>query len=177
MILLVDLTSDELSSLEFVPPIKKIVQSAKEAYQIVHYTNLTEELIKSSNKIILCGTALKDNKFQDDFQKFNWIKEYKKPILGICAGMQIIGLVYGAQLKKMTEIGLTQILTKDPIFDDSMMSAYELHSSTITLPEGFTEIAYNDKGMQAMKKDNIYAIQFHPEVRNQKLIISFLDKS
>lgn len=175
MILLIDLTNDELSSLEFVLPIKKIVYSCKEDSEIIHYSKLTEDKINSADKIILCGTALKDNKFQEDFEQFNWIKEFKKPILGICAGMQIIGMVYGSKLIQMKEIGMTQILAKDSIFQDTMFSAYELHGSSITLPEGFVEIAYNDKGMQGIKKDNIYAIQFHPEVRNRKLIENFLN--
>ncbi|MBN2420707.1 hypothetical protein JXB27_00340 [Candidatus Woesearchaeota archaeon] len=178
MNLLIDLTSDSLSSLEFVNPIKRIVESVKEEAEIIHCTKLEDEgskqKINSASRIILCGTALKDNKFQEDYEKFNWIKDYKKPILGICAGMQVIGLVYGAKLIAMKEIGMTQILVKDTIFQDTMFSAYELHNSSITLPEGFTEIAYNDKGMQAIKKDKIYAIQFHPEVRNRKLIENFL---
>jgi GMP synthase-like glutamine amidotransferase len=175
MILLIDLTSDELSSLEFVNPIKKIVESTKNKVEVVHYNNLTQEQINSSEKIILCGTSLKDNKFQEEFNKFEWIKNYKKPLLGICAGMQIIGLVYGAHLTKSKEIGMTQIMAKDPIFQDTMFSAYELHGSSVELPNRFTEIAYNDKGMQAFKKDNVYAIQFHPEVRNKKLIENFLN--
>ncbi len=177
MILLIDLCNekDSLSNLEFVQPIKRIVESAKHKTQIVHYSELNEGIIKSADKIILCGTALKDNEFQKQFDAFEWIKDFKKPILGICAGMQIIGLVFGAKLTKQKEIGMTQIITKNNIFADTMISAYELHGSSITLPEGFTEIAYNERGMQAIKKDNIYAIQFHPEVRNRKLIENFVN--
>jgi len=178
MILLIDLTSDELSSLEFVNPIKRIVESFKEKTEIVHYSKSEDEenkqKINSAEKIILCGTALKDNKFQDDFEKFNWMKDSKKPILGICAGMQIVGLVHGAKLIQMKEIGMTQIIAKNDIFQDTMFSAYEMHGSSVTLPEGFIEIAFNDKGTQAIKKDKIYGIQFHPEVRNRKLIENFL---
>ena len=174
MILLIDLTSDELSSLEFVNPIKRIVESCKEKTEVIHYSNLNEFQVQQADKIILCGTALKDNKFQDDFEKFNWMKDSKKPILGICAGMQIVGLVHGAKLIQMKEIGMTQIIAKNDIFQDTMFSAYEMHGSSVTLPEGFIEIAFNDKGTQAIKKDKIYGIQFHPEVRNRKLIENFL---
>lgn len=177
MILLIDLCfeKDSLSNLEFVQPIKRIVESNKKQFEVIHYSELNEFQVQQADKIILCGTSLKDNKFQDDFEKFNWIKTTKQPILGICAGMQIIGLVHGAQLTKSKEIGMTQIITKDPILGDTMVSAYELHNSSITTPEGFTEIAFNDKGTQAIKKDNIYAIQFHPEVRNRKFIENFLN--
>jgi GMP synthase (glutamine-hydrolysing) len=176
MILIVDLcyTKDSLSNLEFVQPIRRIVESNGEKVEIAHFSELNEELIKKSKKVILCGTALKDNDYVYDVENFAWLKEYKKPVLGICAGMQMIGLVFGAKLIQEKEIGMTQIITKDPIFGDTMISAYELHGNNITVPEGFKVIAENIKGIQAIKKDKIYGIVFHPEVRNRQLIINFL---
>ncbi len=176
MILIIDLCyeKDSLSNLEFVQPIKRITESSGEKTEIVHFSELNEELIKKAKKILLCGTALKDNEYVNHVNEFQWLKEYKKPVLGICAGMQMIGLVFGSQLVKQKEIGMTQIITKDPIFNDSMISAYELHGNNVMVPEGFTAIAENDKGVQAIKKENIYGIVFHPEVRNRQLIINFL---
>jgi len=174
VILIIDLCNEpnSLSKYEFVDPIAKIVGKC----EIVHYSELNEDLINKADRIIMCGNALKDNGHQDNFEQFNWIKTYKKPLLGICGGMQIIGLVHGATLEPQKEIGMTQIIAKDEIFGDSLISAYELHRYTVTLPEGFTSIAENEKGMQAFKKDNLIGIQFHPEVRNHKLIQRFLEK-
>ena len=176
MILLIDLCyeKDSLSQYEFVFPIRKIVENTKQKTEIIHFSELTEEHIEKANKIILCGTALKDNAFIDHFEKFSWLTTTKKPVLGICAGMQIIGLAFGSTITKQKEIGMTQIITKDAIFGDSMISAYELHGNSIQVPEGFQIIAENVKGVQAIKKDKIYGIVFHPEVRNKKLIENFL---
>lgn len=176
MILIIDLCyeKDSLSQYEFVLPIKRIVESLKQKTEIVHMTELTDEHIEKANKIIICGTALKDNVFLDHYAKFEWLKTTKKPVLGICAGMQIIGLAFGANVIQQKEIGMTQIITKDEIFGDTMISAYELHGNSTTLPEGFAAIAENVKGVQAIKKNNIYGIVFHPEVRNKKLIENFL---
>ncbi|MEK6886643.1 MAG: hypothetical protein AABW88_02315 [Nanoarchaeota archaeon] len=176
MILIIDLCyeKDSLSSVEFVQPIKRIVESAHKNVKILHFTELDNESIGHSERIIMCGTALKDNEFVYHKDKFEFLKDYKKPILGICAGMQMIGLVFGASIINQKEIGMTQVLTKNDIFKDKMISAYELHNHNTTLPNGFVEIAYNDKGMQAIKKDNIYGITFHPEVRNKDFILNFL---
>ena len=176
MILIIDLCyeKDSLSNLEFVQPIKRIVESTNKNTKVVHFTELDNETIGHSERIILCGTALKDNEFVYHKDKFEFLKDYKKPVLGICAGMQLIGLVYGASIIAQKEIGMTQILTKDEMFKDTMVSAYELHNQNITTPIGFTEIAYNDKGMQAIKKDNIIGIMFHPEVRNRDFVLKFL---
>ncbi|HIH39867.1 TPA: hypothetical protein HA219_04070 [Candidatus Woesearchaeota archaeon] len=176
MILIIDLCyeKDSLSNLEFVQPIRRIVESAHKNTKVLHFTELDSETIGHSEKIILCGTALKDNEFVCHRDEFEFLKDYKKPVLGICAGMQMIGLVFGANIINQKEIGMTQILTKDNIFKDKMVSVFELHNHNITLPRGFTEIAYNDKGMQAIKNDNMYGITFHPEVRNRDFILSFL---
>jgi hypothetical protein len=43
--------------------------------------------------------------FSKEVKSFEWLKAFKGSILGICAGMQILGLLYGKKLKKQTEIG------------------------------------------------------------------------
>jgi GMP synthase (glutamine-hydrolysing) len=177
MILLIDLCYEKnsLSNLEFVQPIKRIVESIGKKAEVVHFSELNPTIIGHSEKIIMCGTALKDNEFVYHKDEFEFLNDYKKPVLGICAGMQMIALVFGGKLIEQKEIGMTQIITKDPIFGDSMISAYELHGNGIVPPKDFQVIAENVKGIQAIKKDNIYGIVFHPEVRNRKLIESFLN--
>jgi len=123
----------------------------------------------------LCGTALKDDEFMKHLNEFEWIKNYKKPILGICAGMQLITLIFGGKLVGQEEIGMTQIITKDEIFGDKIISAYALHKDNVEPPEGFRVIAENVKGTQAIRKDKIYCILFHPEVRNKNLVQNFLN--
>jgi GMP synthase (glutamine-hydrolysing) len=176
MILIIDMCyeKDSLSNLEFVQPIRRIVESAGKKTEIVHFSELNPQSIGHSEKIIMCGTALKDNEFVYHKDAFEFLKDYKKPVLGICAGMQMIALVFGGKLMQEKEIGMTQVITKDTIFNDTMISAYELHGNGIIVPEGFQVIAENVKGIQAIKKDRIYGIVFHPEVRNKQLILNFL---
>jgi GMP synthase (glutamine-hydrolysing) len=177
MILIIDMCyeKDSLSNLEFVQPIKRIAESSGKKVEVVHFSELNPQSIGHSEKIILCGTALKDNEFIYHKDEFEFLKDHKKPVLGICAGMQMITLVFGGKLIQEKEIGMSQVITKDCIFGDSMISAYELHGNGIVVPEGFQVIAENIKGVQAIKKDKIYGIVFHPEVRNKKLIENFLN--
>jgi GMP synthase (glutamine-hydrolysing) len=176
MILIIDMCyeKDSLSNLEFVQPIRRIVESAGKKTKVVHFSELDAETIGHSERIIMCGTALKDNEFVYHKDAFEFLKDYKKPVLGICAGMQMIALVFGGKLIQEKEIGMTQVITMDPIFGDTMISAYELHGNGIVAPEGFHVIAENVKGIQAIQKDRIYGIVFHPEVRNKQLILNFL---
>ncbi len=176
MILIIDMCyeKDSLSNLEFVQPIRRIVEAANKKTKVVHFSELNDRWIGSSEKVIMCGTALKDNEFVYHVDKFQWLKHCQKSVLGICAGMQMITLVFGGKIIKQKEIGMTQIIAKDDIFGDTMVSAYEMHGNGVTLPKGFTLIAENLTGIQAIKKENIYGIIFHPEVRNKQLVLNFL---
>src|SRR3989344_5583812 len=105
MILVINLNKYKLHDWEFIKPITDLLESCR----VVHYKNLKQEYLERAEKIIIAGTSLKDNEYLEDIKNFSWIKDYKKPILGICAGMQILALINGAKLKKSKEIGQTEI--------------------------------------------------------------------
>ena len=115
--------------------------------------------IEESEKIIICGTSIKDNEFLKNIKKFSWIKDYEKPILGICGGSHIIGLVLGKKIEKNEQIGLKKIKL-DFLGIKGEKEVYHLHGLEV-LPETF-------------KQGNIYATLFHPEVRNKEIIKNFI---
>ena len=78
-------------------------------FQVKHYLEVTSQDLKSCDKIILSGTTLKDTATLSQLEKFDWLKETEKPVLGICAGMETIGVVFGAPLIRCLEIGMTPI--------------------------------------------------------------------
>ena len=110
-ILLVDLCleKDSLSQYEFVHPIRDTLQKLGFLCTILHYTEVKPQALADHDKIILCGTSLLDNVYAEHLQLFSWIKDLKKPILGICAGMQVIGAVYGGSIVQNQAIGLEEI--------------------------------------------------------------------
>jgi GMP synthase-like glutamine amidotransferase len=178
MILVVDMCYEKnsLSAQEFVRPVVQIVGKISD-YKTVHYSQLNEKIVSDCKKIILCGVALKDNEYLEHMERFEFIKKTEKPLLGICSGMQVIGLVFGSSLDKKTEIGMTWIkLKKSFLSMESDFEAYCLHNNSITLPPGFDILAESESGIQAFRHKNkpLYGVMFHPEVRNPEIIRKFI---
>jgi len=177
MILIVDMNYNPLGIYEFVMPIVSIIEKFSQ-YEIIHYSKLKENIIHKAEKIILSGTPLKDNYYINQKKKFKWIRETDKPIMGICAGMQAIGLAFSIRLKKCQEIGMTKIITtKQNVLFSSQFNAYELHNYALSnsIKKEFEILAKSKKCIQAIKhkRKDIYGILFHPEVRNKKIIENF----
>jgi imidazoleglycerol phosphate synthase glutamine amidotransferase subunit HisH len=139
MILVVKVNEHKLHDDEFVKPLTDLLDD----FRVVDYNNVELEGV---DKVIICGTALKDNKYLEG--DFSWLKDCKIPVLGICAGMQIIGKVLGHELIKDKRIG---------VFDNK----YYLHSFRV---DGFGD---------SLEKDNFKGLLFHPEVLGKEIIKEF----
>lgn len=177
--LVVDLChiKNSLSKNEFVLPIANIIKNFGKDVLIRHYTEINREEIENAEQIILCGTALKDNEFSENLEKFYWLKNTDKKILGICAGMQIIGMVYGSKKILAKEIGMRKIeVCKENKLLTSNIEVYELHNYGNSPSEDFEILAKSEICIQAIKHKNneIYGIMFHPEVRQKNVIENFL---
>jgi len=160
MILLINICKEKLHFHEFVKPIEDILRNNNLNYEVKHYNDTGKDDFNKADKVIICGTSLKDNEFLKNKKKFEWLKTFKKPVLGICGGAHLIGLTLGYKLKKKKEIGLKElILRHDFLGTEGMKQVYYLHSFH-ALPETFHE-------------KNLYATLFHPEVRNKEMILNF----
>ena len=174
MILVISTCKEKLSENEFVKPIVDLIS---ERCVIKHYSELKEEEVNIAEKIIICGTALKDNEYLNNLDNFNWIKNCDRPILSICSGMQIVGLVFGSELIKEKEIGMKRIdIEKENKLFSKNFEVYELHSNSLIDANNFEILAKSGEIIQSIKHKNkeIYGIIFHPEVRNHKIIENFL---
>ena len=191
-ILVIDICMEKLHYFEFVKPIEDILKKNNINYFKKHYRNLKDGDFNNSSKVIICGTSLDDSQFVKDINYFLWIRNYKKPILGICGGMQIIGLAFELErqvkeldiksnfshiLKKKTEIGFYyENFKKDFLGLKGKQEVYHLHNNYVNfsrLPfSGFTD----NKITQAIKhkQKKIYGVLFHPEVRNREIILNFV---
>lgn len=181
MILLVDLCyeKDALSKYEFVLPIANVLRRAKAPHEVVHYTELSTDQLDQSEKIILCGNALKDNAYCEQIDRFSWMRRCKKPMLGICAGMQVIGSAFGGEIIPMPAIGLEkiEIIRNTPLLGEPrQIDGYHLHNFGVTLPGGFELVAGRPGQVEAFLhcQKPIYGIIFHPEVRNRWIVERFV---
>ena len=175
MILLINICKERLHYLEFIGPIEDILRLNNHKYSVKHYLEIKDSDLKKADKIIICGTSLADNQFIEQPDKFEWIKSFDKPLLGICGGMQIIAAVFGGKMKQKTEIGFfRENFKKEFLGIKGEQEAYHLHNNYLTLPKDFEDFTNSDIP-QAIKHKakNIYGTLFHPEVRQKGLIINF----
>ncbi len=124
-----------------------------------------------------------------------------KRLLGICIGCQIVldhseerdtpclGLIPGKVIRfqgdyKIPHMGWNQVmpLRADPLFEGipSGSSFYFVHSyyPQVDTPFVLAETEYNGKFSSALQKENVYAVQFHPEKSGEaglRLLKNFLD--
>jgi len=181
MILLIDLCyrPGSLSRDEFVGPVARIVERAGYAWKEAHYQEVGPRDLQRADGIILCGTALEDNVFAEQVDKFRWLRDATVPVLGICAGMQALCAVFGGSIRPGCEIGMTPVrtTTDDPFLaGHAAFEAYELHSFTCDPPAEWKVLAVSDRSVQAARHPDrpLYGVMFHPEVRNDRVIGRFL---
>lgn len=177
MILIVNICKEKLHELEFVKPIEDVLRKNKILFKTKHYNEINESEIKRFDKIIISGTSLKDDQFLENLNKFQWIKLYNKPILGICGGMHILVLNFRGILKRKKEIGIIDVEFKEKFLGmERNKHVYNLHRFYVQSNE-FKILAESDSQIpQAVKHKTkpLYGTLFHPEVRNKKLIREFL---
>ncbi len=165
---------------EFVKPVIDIIKVETKNYEVRHYMNLILDEINNYNKIILCGVSLKDSKYLNNLEKFNFLKNFKGQVFGICAGAQVIVKLFGGYLIENSEIGMEKfkVLKQDKIFEQVDLSkGYCLHNNSFIVGEKFEELIKSHKSLEMvkLKNKNFYACLFHPEVRNKELIKNFIN--
>jgi GMP synthase (glutamine-hydrolysing) len=174
MTLVIDLCQADLSRSEFVEPISRIVgQGAR----VKRYTDIGPEEVQAAKAVVICGTALADDGYLDNLDVFEWLQTTSTPVLGICAGMQVIALQHGASLIEGKEIGMTQV---GPVVENHLveasLDAYGLHKYDLADLDQFRVLARSDRCVQAIvhRGRPLYGVVFHPEVRRGNVVSRFL---
>jgi len=180
MILIVNVCSDKLSYLEFVKPVEDILKKAGAESFTRHFLSLNHHDISRVQKVIICGTALKDFKYLDSARKFAWINESRETILGICAGMQILAKVFDGRIVERTKIGRykVKIIQKSSIAPKDEFYSYFLNSKAVEPTGDFETLGAsgNLKCIIKHKHRGFYGCLFHPEVLNPEIITNFLNE-
>lgn len=117
-----------------------------------------------------------------------YIYERNLPILGVCYGMQLItqqlgGIVAQGQAREYGHAIMHLSEIESPLFKDlpEASAAWMSHGDRVEkLPPGFRSLAYTENSPLAVmgNDDNIYGLQFHPEVAHtpygKKLLQNFV---
>ena len=175
MTLVVDLCSRDLSRSEFVEPMARIVgQGAR----VKPFVDVDPREVEAASSVVICGTALADDGYLDRLEAFSWLATTETPVLGICAGMQVIALTHGASLVEGREIGMTRV---EPVATNPLvpgpMEVYGLHRHDLEDLDRFQVLARSDSCVQAIvhRERPLYGVAFHPEVRRGNVVSRFLD--
>jgi len=144
------------------------------------------QIIKKSDKVIFpgqgaAGVAMKKLR-QNGLDKL--IPKLKQPVLGICLGMQLfcdsteedqvkgLGIISGKVIRfskkvKVPQMGWNSILDLEtPLFNNIKEGEfmYLVHSYYVPLlSETIAQSKYNGLYSVAVRKNNFYGVQFHPE--------------
>ncbi|MCZ8354547.1 MAG: imidazole glycerol phosphate synthase subunit HisH [Cyclobacteriaceae bacterium] len=164
-------------------------------------TDEHEEILKA-DKVIFpgVGEASSTMRYLRDHKLDELIKSLQQPVLGVCLGMQLmckyseendtacLGIFdekvkkfIPQQKEKVPHMGWNTITTTNSWLGESVNNQYVyfVHGYYVPVNENTAAIAqYIQPFSAALKKDNFYAVQFHPEKSaetGQKILESFLN--
>lgn len=124
--------------------------------------------------VILSGAPIliTEQNLSPYLERLNWIKSTEKPVLGICFGHQILGLLYHAypaRMKDCRTMNEIEQFAECPILNrlPQIFEMQEDHCESISIPEEFVLVANSDECINEVmqhEKKSLYGVQFHPEV-------------
>jgi GMP synthase (glutamine-hydrolysing) len=150
-------------------------------FMVKRYYEVSARFLKENTQIrgiVLGGCNSNwDHLYFDIFDgEFELIREASVPILGICAGHQLMAMAYGGSARRCDFGKEERIFTYIDILAESPLTkgisgkiyAFEYHSCMVPeIPNGFERLMSSEKTyIQAMKKigEHKYGVQFHPEL-------------
>lgn len=142
--------------------------------KVVPLMDFNEALLEGMKGVILSGAPLLVTEIDTEpyQEKMKWIKTSAIPVLGICFGHQLIGLLHGAFANRMRDDRdwqTIEVMEDCALFNrlPTEVRMMEDHCEAISIPPGFELVASSDacvnEAMQHREKA-IFGVQFHPEV-------------
>ena len=167
MILIIDCGSQK------TPNIEQCVDEFMD-YTTISLFDLSEQQFENKKGIIISGAPIliTEVDLKPYLEVCKCLLTTNLPILGICFGHQIIGLLHGAFGSRMKEDRDWQTVEfyETSSLNDKLPSEVEMmedHCESISIPQGFKLLASSDACVNEAMQHNekpIFGVQFHPEV-------------
>jgi GMP synthase-like glutamine amidotransferase len=90
------------------------------------------------------------------------------PIFAICFGAQLVAHTFGGNVSRSTKPEVGWHMVSSTAHPELLSGEWlQWHYDVFTVPQGFSAVATNDVGPQAMVSGRIFATQFHPEATTE----------
>lgn len=162
------------------PQISEALSAINIPNKIVQEDTISIEEIEKSDALILSGSPvllseIPGGEYNQYLIRYDFIRSLKIPVLGICFGHQLIGILHGGRIGKCTPDRSWQSIKKIQShsvfknFNDSFQMMQD-HQEQVTVPPHFIHLASssiceNEAMLHPSKK--IISVQFHPEVSEE----------
>jgi len=179
------INSAQPENMQFTKPINRILHSEGYETTIAHWSSFRDKVKMDPYSCIFISASPKGNNtnFQERLRAFQWLREYLKPVMGICAGHQLTGVLFGGELMKNSgseEGKLEVVLSRDhPLFEGipSPLQVEQHHLDSVSLPDDFILLASSETcRVQAMihRTRPLFSVQWHAELSGPELMKNFL---
>jgi len=180
-VLIVSTCRYRLSEYEFVTPLIQICRKSGAEVEVARYDSLRNVDPGRYSHAVISGTALKDFDYLNYVEDFEPLLEEGIPVLGICAGAQVIALYYGSKLEDLVIIGRhpIHVVRENPLLPSGTTHAYFLLSKVIVPTRKLIELGRTGEATSLYKVEGreTYGALFHPEVLNREVIRNFLENT
>lgn len=176
----------EPENLGWIPQLQKAIKAITPVEFIVkHYLEASGNLVEESgaNLVVLSGRLSDWTEEEMPWfeQEYQLARTCTVPLLGICAGHQLLGAAFGAKMdcicksERIVEEGYQRVwvVGRDKILEGlgSGFTVRQYHYWELkAVPPGFTLLASNEITTIQWIKDTsrpVYGVQFHPEWYNE----------
>jgi GMP synthase (glutamine-hydrolysing) len=162
------------------PAISAALTSKGIQNQVVGENQFSFEQVTNSAALILSGSPvllseIPGREYAEYLIKYDFVKSLNIPVLGICFGHQLIGILHGGRIGKCTPDRDWQTIKQvgpHPVFD-VFPKEYKMkqdHQEHVTVPPHFIHlgtsvICENEAMAHPVKK--MLSVQYHPEVSEE----------
>lgn len=160
----------------FLPEIVSALKAVGADCDVLKAVEITDKSVAGYAGMVLSGSPVMLSEADlNEYEKYRCLFLAGIPVLGICFGHQLLGILNGSRIYKDKNINGNnhiELLKNSPIFNglDKKCVFTEAHTEGIDVPAGFIHLAqsesYENEAMQHPSLPH-FGVQFHPEVSGE----------